>query len=283
MTKSIYDTLAVDYDSSTLRSPYFAHLNSRYREILTQNLPRLFATPLLDLGCGTGLFMNVISKWASHYVGIDLSRKMLGEAKTKSIEIEEAVHTSLLRADASHLPFKEDSIGGVVSVGMVLSHLQSYEKGLLEISRILRHGGRFLIELDNKWSVDLLHYLADALTAGRVFSYGFSNFRELSRYIQQDEYEWDASLDGVPAKQKMLLHKISFKKLKHTLETRCMRMEDAYGVHFATLFTPKEFPRDQDGVGSMYLGLVEWLDRRLSNSYPFAYLGGSLIIVGRKE
>lgn len=227
--------------------------------------------------------MDAISKRTSHYVGLDVSSEMLGEAKAKSVEASWASVTSLVRADASNLPFKKESMGGIVSVGMVLSHLQFYERGLFEIARILCRDGRFLIELDNKWSVDLIHYFADVLTAGKIFSYGFSRTRELSRYIQRNEYEWDPCLDGIRIRQRVLLHKISLKRLKHILETFQMHMEGAYGIHFATLFMPKEFPRDADGVISVYLGLVEWLDGRLGHSYPFAYLGGSLIIIGKKQ
>jgi ubiquinone/menaquinone biosynthesis C-methylase UbiE len=282
VTQSIYDAFALSYDSSTLQTPYFSHLNSRYREILIENHPKFFVSPILDLGCGTGLFTEVISHGTTYYIGVDLSWKMLGIAQTKSLERGKTAERSFLRADASHLPLKADSVGAVVSVGMVLPHLHSYEEGLIEISRILRRTGQFLIELDNKWSVDLLHYFADAATAGKIFSYGFSSLHQISRYVKQDEYEWDAMLDGAAIEGKVRLHKISIGRLKHVLRTLDMQIECFYAVHVATLFIPKEFPRNRGGATAVYLRSVEWLDRRLSRSFPFFYLGGSIIVVGRK-
>ena len=208
---------------------------------------------------------------------------MLGIAKTKSMERGKTAERSFLRVDASHLPFKANGIGGVASVGMVLPHLRSYDEGLTEISRILRKEGHFLIELDNKWSVDLIHYFADALTAGKIFSYGFSSLDQVSRYLQQDEYEWDAKLDGVASEGKITLHKISIRRLKLILKARGLRIDGFYAIHVATLFVPKEFPSNKGGLSAAYLRSVEWLDSRLSKSYPFVYLGGSIIAVGRKR
>ncbi len=249
---------------------------------MTENLTQFFVSTILDLGCGTGLFMDVISKETTHYIGMDLSRKMLSIAKIKSAERGKAVERSFLRADASHLPFKANGIGGVVSVGMVLPHLRSYEEGLVEVSRILRKDGQFLIELDNKWSVDLIHYFADAVTAGKIFSYGFSNLHQITRYLQQDEYEWDAKLDAVATEGKITLHKISIGRLKLILRTLGMQVGGFYGIHVATLFIPKEFPKNKRGSRAAYLRSVEWLDRRLSRSFPFVYLGGSIIAVGKR-
>ena len=39
----------------------------------------------MDLGCGTGLFGMEITQFCEHLEGIDLSEKMLGEAKKKDI------------------------------------------------------------------------------------------------------------------------------------------------------------------------------------------------------
>ncbi len=283
MSRPLYDALAAGYESSLLQTPYFAHLNTRYREILCENISRLRLSSLLDIGCGTGLFTDVLVAGTRHYLGIDLSLGMLLGAKRKSREIGLAAKVSLVRADAAHLPFRSEAIGGLVSVGMVLPHLASYEQSLAEISRVLHRNGRFLAEFDNKWSVDFIHYLADALTGGRIFSYGFSSLRQMSRYIRQSEYEWDARRDGLPTQRGILLHKISLTRLVSLFRSSDLRPTGFYGVHFATLFIPHSFPRDNDGIIASYLRLVEWLDERLSQVAPFSFLGGSLIVVGKRE
>ena len=41
---------------------------------------------ILDAGCGTGKFLNILEKNATKYIGIDLSNEQLKKAKSKSLK-----------------------------------------------------------------------------------------------------------------------------------------------------------------------------------------------------
>jgi ubiquinone/menaquinone biosynthesis C-methylase UbiE len=282
LSKSIYDAVASKYDSSTLRTPYFTHLQRRYREVLRENLHRLYVQPILDLGCGTGQFASIVLQASTHYVGVDISQEMLHQTRLKTKTSANAAGADLVRANAASLPFNTGAFGAVVSIGMVSAHLPSYEQGLSEVSRVIRGDGGFILEVDNKWSVDLVHYLADAATRGKIFSYGFSNRAQILNYILRDEYAWQASLDGLPTKQRLILHKISLRRLRQLMKQAGLRVESYHGIHIATLFVPKEFP-GRPGWSSAYLRLVEGVDRRLGRVKPFVYWGGSLIVIGKRD
>ena len=95
-----------------------------------------FEEPLLDLGCGDGLFAQVFFE-KRHLVGLDYSMKELLTARSR------AAYDELVRADIAATPFPDDSFATVFSNG-VLEHVENLCDGLREIARVLRPGGRLI-------------------------------------------------------------------------------------------------------------------------------------------
>jgi len=60
---------------------------------------------VLDLGCGTGVFLGQIADKASAVVGLDLSLGMLKKAKAK---YHRCSHISYINADCRYLPIQHD-------------------------------------------------------------------------------------------------------------------------------------------------------------------------------
>jgi SAM-dependent methyltransferase len=89
----------------------------------------------LDLGCGTGFGIPALVAAGWRVVGVDLSADQLAFA--------EGVDAELVRADASALPFEENSFDAVVSV---LTHTDFDHPATVfsEVHRVLRPGGRFV-------------------------------------------------------------------------------------------------------------------------------------------
>lgn len=87
---------------------------------------------LLDLGCGTGLAIEVGKGCFEHVYGIDLSHKMLREV--------EAASNGLVCGDVAHLPFREGSFNVVACVS-VLHHLFEHLPVFKEVYRVLKRGG----------------------------------------------------------------------------------------------------------------------------------------------
>jgi len=92
---------------------------------------------VLDLCCGTGDIALALARAGADVTGADFTEEMLrvAEARTKAVR--------WVRADALGLPFSDNSFD-VVSVGYGLRNLADIERGLREILRVLKPGGRFL-------------------------------------------------------------------------------------------------------------------------------------------
>lgn len=96
-----------------------------------------FTYPVLDLACGDGSFAGILLKHHdldSYDVGTDIDRKEIDKAKVSGS------YKSVILADASHLPFKDNSFKTIFSNGSV-EHFSNFETCLSEISRVLETDG----------------------------------------------------------------------------------------------------------------------------------------------
>lgn len=145
--RQTFDAAAADFDR---------HLTCELAYDSPARLTALLAPPpdagwrVLDLGCGTGLSGAAIAPFASHLVGIDLSRKMLKKAAAKGIyhRLESAEILTAMQQEASasyELIFCTD----------VFIYLGRLEALFTEAARLLKPGGRFA------FSAEALEYADD--------------------------------------------------------------------------------------------------------------------------
>lgn len=90
-----------------------------------------------DLGCGSGVFTELLRGQGCDAVGLDLSPRLiaLGRAKFPGVEFVEG--------DVESLPFPSESFDGVLLSGLV-HHLPDPSRCAAEVFRVLRPGGRFV-------------------------------------------------------------------------------------------------------------------------------------------
>ncbi|MBI9072798.1 MAG: class I SAM-dependent methyltransferase [Melioribacteraceae bacterium] len=100
---------------------------------------------VLDLGCGTGLYLNELSNDVAKAAGIDLDEEMIKVASSKSVKAEFKVLNIL---DIEKVEGKFDLI---YSIGNVLSYLdhQNFELLTEKISSKLNENGKWIFQTVN--------------------------------------------------------------------------------------------------------------------------------------
>ncbi|MFA6226702.1 MAG: methyltransferase domain-containing protein [Methanoregula sp.] len=124
---SIADVYDHHYDHHRGRS-YHAHISSR----LMRPLPHW--GKLLDIGCGTGLFVEKFIKNGGAAVGLDISGKMISRAYHRCPTSEFIVGTG------EKIPFCDHSFEAVSSL-LVFSYVKDPHAMLSESYRVLKPGG----------------------------------------------------------------------------------------------------------------------------------------------
>jgi ubiquinone/menaquinone biosynthesis C-methylase UbiE len=90
---------------------------------------------VLDVGCGTGLLFSHVAAEAQTVVGVDISGKLLLQAKERT---RDCCTVHLVQADADHLPFKDNHF----NVVFAFTVLQNMPKPLETLSEIKRNAKR---------------------------------------------------------------------------------------------------------------------------------------------
>jgi ubiquinone/menaquinone biosynthesis C-methylase UbiE len=120
-----YDALSRDYDEL-----YGAEQDKKHAKVL-QVLGKRDFKIIIDVGCGTGKLLGLLSARSEVGLGIDLSVQMINKAKERITN----TGIQLVRADASHLPLQDRIADGVISVSMTESG-PVLEEHFNELSRI---------------------------------------------------------------------------------------------------------------------------------------------------
>lgn len=91
---------------------------------------------VLDVGCGTGRFMEVAGAEGAETVGVDLSFAV--ETAAENMRGKEKAH--VVQADVFHLPFKPGVFDFIYSLG-VLHHTPSTREAFLKLPPLLKPAG----------------------------------------------------------------------------------------------------------------------------------------------
>jgi ubiquinone/menaquinone biosynthesis C-methylase UbiE len=131
---------AVDYyDETRGLSP---EVQSETARLLAGELPG--AGSVLEVGAGTGLVTVPLVQAGLPVLATDLSWEMLERLHEKAEA--EAVRIPTAVADASRLPFADDSFDGLV-MRHVLHLVAGWREALDEVVRVVRPGGVFLVSI----------------------------------------------------------------------------------------------------------------------------------------
>jgi ubiquinone/menaquinone biosynthesis C-methylase UbiE len=126
-----YDIVADTYDHH-----YDHHRGRKYHTHLSNHLMNSLPAGgnLLDIGCGTGLFVEKYIKNGGCATGLDISGNMIARARHRCKTCDFVVGTG------ETLPFLPDSFNAVSSV-LVFSYVKNPGAMLSEVYRVLQPGG----------------------------------------------------------------------------------------------------------------------------------------------
>jgi demethylmenaquinone methyltransferase/2-methoxy-6-polyprenyl-1,4-benzoquinol methylase len=140
----MFDRVASNYDA--LNSVMTAGLHHRWRERAAGRAELKPGDSALDVCCGTGdLALELSSRVApgGHVVGCDFSEPMLDLAREKAAS-RQAQGVRFEWADALQMPYDGERFDAV-TVGFGVRNLADLDRGLREMARVLKPGGRLVI------------------------------------------------------------------------------------------------------------------------------------------
>ncbi len=143
LVQEYYSRRAKDYDKQKARTWKSKRgFADEVFEGLFDSLIGLEDKPLLEACMGTGrTSLPLLEKVKPWLVGLDLSREMLKIAEAKLSRHKK--RCSLVRGDAEHLPFRNESFGTLICTS-AMHYFVSPERSLAQFSRILRKKGVFI-------------------------------------------------------------------------------------------------------------------------------------------
>ena len=108
-----------------------------WRSLFKKNLPA-GKLKVLDVGTGAGFFAAILSKLGHKVIGVDMSAKMLGEAKKNLHELK--LSADFKRMNAQALDFDDETFDAVVTRNLTWT-LPDVKTAYREWRRVLKVGG----------------------------------------------------------------------------------------------------------------------------------------------
>ena len=179
MSNPFTGKVAREYDRF-FETPFGATVKRLEGELLLRVLSDFRSGELLEVGCGTGVWMEFLRENGFvEPVGLDLSMDMLLQAKKRGLK-------KLVNGTALHLPFPADSFDLTCFITS-LEFISDRKGALLEAARVSRKG--ILVAFLNRYSLLNLYRWFKSLFGSSVYSpYTFitkSELEKLARYVNE--------------------------------------------------------------------------------------------------
>lgn len=143
-----YEAMAEEYAARIETKSYNAYLE---RPAMLSLLPDVKDKHVLDAGCGTGLYAELLLDRGAKVTAVDVSPKMIHFAKQR-LGNRATIRVANLEEP---LDFLSDKSVDIVFSSLVLDYVKNWNPLFSEFSRILRDDGYFIFSTEhpaNQWS-----------------------------------------------------------------------------------------------------------------------------------
>lgn len=133
LVRTMFDSIAPRYDLVNRLMTFGLDVGWRKQSVRALGLPD--GSVVLDLACGTGDFLKILTRAGLRTFGMDLSWGMLAANRTGA---------PLTQADAAALPVASGKVDGI-TCGYALRNFTDLVPAFAEFGRVIRPGGRLSI------------------------------------------------------------------------------------------------------------------------------------------
>jgi ubiquinone/menaquinone biosynthesis C-methylase UbiE len=202
--RSVFDANRAEAYDKRRESGPFSDLIKVKRMILwrliKRFLPEETASPILEVGGGTGYWGIRVAQLGYRVTITDISQGMLHRARENVDDASVSDLVAIVEADAEDLSlFEESRFGAVLALGDVLSYCSDASRALKEIRRVIKTGGYLIGDVENRYGL---------LNNDRRVR----NWKDLRRAVLRGEAFFPEQKDDIP------IHQFSPPELKNTLE-----------------------------------------------------------------
>ena len=213
---------ATEENLAARRSAYANAEGDDPRELAFQAVVEVRPRRLLEVGGGEGeLAERIAAEIGAEVVGIDQSERMVEIQRSKGIDAK--------AGDVQELPFMDGEFDAAVAAWM-LYHVPDLDRGLEELARVLRPGGRLVAVTNSVEHLQELWDLAGRDTSFRRFTFRSENGegplqRHFARVERRDSSGWvtmdDATMRRYAAAWEDLHPILDLPPLEAPLRIRC--------------------------------------------------------------
>ena len=141
--REMFDGIASKYDQ--LNHLLSLGIDRGWRRKSLRQLEPALGKVLLDVACGTGDFsIGALRQGVRRVVGVDISENMLAVARKKAMALGLENELDFQPGDGENLCFPDDSFDAV-TVAFGARNFEHLEKGLSEMCRVVKPGGKVLV------------------------------------------------------------------------------------------------------------------------------------------
>lgn len=141
--EQMFDNISGKYD--LLNRVLSMGIDTSWRKKVVKKVQSVQPKNILDIATGTGdLAIQMAKSTTAKVTGFDLSAGMLEVGRKKVAEQNLNERIQMIQGDAENMPFENDSFD-CITVAFGVRNFENLEKGLNEIYRVLKPGGKFLI------------------------------------------------------------------------------------------------------------------------------------------